>query len=303
LKPQKPVIFAALDEGAPFDFPQIEQLRSLAVPCFPSPERALRALARISGRTFATPSSEPAQHLDQLVPSLHEGVLSEVESKQLLAPLGIRVPSGALAATPQDALEIANKIGYPVVLKAQSPLLPHKSDVGGVILDISSDQALLEAWHALHRNVRSARPELTLDGVLVERMSEPSVELILGARNDPQWGPVLLVGSGGVLAEALHDTRLLPSDLSPAEIEQELGKLRCGSLLQGFRGAPPRDISSAAQAVSTIAQLIRNAPQIVEIDINPLVVYPRGKGAIALDALIVVAPAQPSDTNTEGDPL
>jgi acetate---CoA ligase (ADP-forming) len=300
LKPNKPVIWAALDEGAPFDFPQIEQLRSLGVPCFPSPERALRALARISGRKHAVDAAELAQR-EQSPVSLRAGLWSETESKKLLAELGICTPASAMAATPEQAVQIANHIGYPVVLKAQSPHLPHKSDAGGVVLDIDSDEKLLNAWRSLHQKLHSARPELILDGVLVERMSAKGVELIVGARNDPQWGPVLMVGFGGVLSEVVRDVRLLPPDLSPEDIENEIRRLRCGPLLEGFRGAPACDVGSVAKVVATIGRLMRSAPQIVEIDINPLVVHANGEGAVALDALISVAPYSSSETGKEGE--
>jgi acyl-CoA synthetase (NDP forming) len=301
LKPPKLVIFAALDEGAPFNFPEIEQLRSLGVPCFPSPERALRALARISGCRLATERPREEQQLQQLTVTLREGLSSEAESKKVLAQFGIRTPEGAMAATPQEAVHIAKQIGYPIVLKAQSPNLPHKSDVRGVMLNISSDEALLESWDSLHESVGRARPELSLDGVLVERMTEKGVELIIGARNDPEWGPVLLVGFGGVLAELIKDVRLLPPDMSQDEIIQEIHRLRCSPMLQGFRGAPELDVSSVASVVAAIGRLMRSVPQILEIDINPLVVYANGKGAVALDALISVAQIDKSKLAGEGD--
>jgi acyl-CoA synthetase (NDP forming) len=289
LKPTKPVIFAALDEGAPFDFPQLDQLRALGVPCFPSPERALRALARIACSDFKTDPARAELQLEASTHSLRPGLLSEAESKQILVELGIPIPPGGLARTPDEALGIAAGIGYPVVLKAQSPNLPHKSDAGGVILGVSSEQSLLEAWDRLHRNVRGARPELVLDGVLVEGMCDKGIELIVGARNDPQWGPVLLAGFGGVLAEAIDDVQLLPADLSAAEIEQRLQRLRCSRLLRGFRGAPAVDLVAVAGILSTLGSWMRSAPRILEIDINPLVVGPAGRGAVALDALISVA--------------
>ena len=135
----------------------------------------------------------------------------------------------------------------------------------------------------------------------MERMYEKGVEMIIGARNDPEWGPVLLVGSGGVLAELVKDVRLLPPDLSHNEIEQEIYKLRCGPIFQGFRGAPELDVSSVAKVVAAIGRWMRSAPQILEIDINPMVVYAKGKGAVALDALISVAQVVLSEVAREGD--
>lgn len=288
LRPRKPVLFAALDEGAPFDFPELEELRSLGVPCFPSPERALRALARVSSRRISVADEvlstgrRPAPVIPQ------SGILSEIESKSVLAQLAIPTPLGRLATTPEQALQIANEIGYPVVLKANSAALAHKSDVGGLLLDIQSEADLLDGWHALHQNVHNARPDLRLDGVLVERMSEKGFELIVGGRRDPQWGPVLLVGSGGVLAEAMSDTRLLAPDLTPDEIERELDHLRCAPILRGFRGSPALDTPAAARMIATLGAWMLSEPRVREVDINPLVLFPCGKGAQALDALISI---------------
>lgn len=290
LRPNKPIVFAALDEGAPFDFPELEELRVLGVACFPSAERAIRAMAHVT-RSARRAEIVSDFTLATSIP-LRAGLLSESESKSILAGLGIAIPRGRLAVSLDDMIRIASDIGYPVVLKAQSPDLPHKSDVGGVQLGIGSEADLVHAWSTLQRNLQSARPELVLDGVLVERMSKKGLELILGARNDPQWGPVLMVGAGGVLAEAMEDVRLLPPDLSRSEIVEEMNRLRCSALLRGFRGAPPLDITAVAGVIESLGCLMRSAPQISEIDINPLVVYEKDQGAIALDALILVAPEE-----------
>lgn len=288
LLPRKPVIFAALDEGAPFDSPELEQLRSIGVPCFPSPERALRALARISGR------KSPHHECPQPVPGPqydlpHSGLLSEAESKTVLAQLGIATPPGGVATTPEHAIRIATEIRYPVVLKAHTAALPHKSDFGGVLVSVNSDAALLEAWNELHRNIRVSRPDLLFDEVLVEHMSEKGMELIVGGRRDPLWGPILIVGFGGVLAEAVADTRLLAPNLSSDEIECEMDRLRCSAILHGFRGSPPLDTPAVARVIAILGAWMLSSPRILEIDINPLVVYPEGHGAVALDALIRIA--------------
>jgi acyl-CoA synthetase (NDP forming) len=123
--------------------------------------------------------------------------------------------------------------------------------------------------------------------VLVEKMSARGVELIVGARNDPEWGPVLLAGFGGVLAEVLHDLRLLPPDLTVEAIAAELCQLKCAALLRGFRGSPALDVQAAAEIVHRLGRLMLASPQIREVDINPVIVYPQGQGAVALDALIV----------------
>ena len=139
----------------------------------------------------------------------------------------------------------------------------------------------------MQADIAGARPDVVLDGVLVEKMGGRGAELIVGARRDPEWGPVLLVGFGGVLAEALHDVRLLPPDLSVEAIESELLQLKSARLLRGFRGSPALDIRAAAEIVHGLGSLMLASPQIREVDINPIIVYPQGQGAVALDALIV----------------
>jgi succinyl-CoA synthetase beta subunit len=215
------------------------------------------------------------------------GVLPEYQSKEVLAAAGIPVPTGALARTLDEAQIIASRIGFPVVLKAQSAHLSHKSDVGGVILNLHDMPALVAAWEPLHEDLTRTLPEVALDGVLVEQMAKKGAELIIGGRSDPEWGPVLLVGFGGLLAEALHDVRLLPPDLNLDAIIGELYQLKSAALLRGFRGSPALDVSAAAEIVQSVGSLMRAVSAIREIDINPVVVYPEGQGALALDALIV----------------
>ena len=288
LKPQKPVVFAGLDEGAPFDFPELQDLRDLGVACFPSPERAIRALAYVTSLGARHDASGTQRKGNFSVPALPPGLLAEHQSKQILAQLGIPIPAGRLARNLDEALGIAGEIGFPVALKAQAADLPHKSDAGGVILGLASESDLRDGWSLLHDNLRESCPDLALDGVLVERMGSKGVEMIVGARNDPQWGPVLLVGFGGVLAEAVSDVRLLAPNLSREAIEAELHLLRCSKLLYGFRGAPALDAGAVADVVLRLGELMCAAPAIEEIDINPLVVYPKGSGVVALDALIAV---------------
>jgi acyl-CoA synthetase (NDP forming) len=289
LRPPKPVIFAAMDEGAPFDFPQLDEMRALGVACFPSPERAIRALAHITRLGSRDDSACDQQKAKRKVLDLHPGVLPEYKSKQLLAEYRIAIPEGRLATTSEEAANIAREIGFPVALKAQAAALAHKSDAGGVLLGLESEGMVVEGWSALQRNIESSWPGLVLDGVLVERMGAKGLELIVGARNDKDWGSVLLVGSGGVLTEAITDVRILAADLRLSKIQEALYGLRCGALLRGFRGGPQLDVEAVAEVLSGLGQLVRDHPEIAEAEINPLVVYPQGRGTLALDALISVA--------------
>jgi acetate---CoA ligase (ADP-forming) len=215
--PPKPVVLAMMGEDSEVAPEIITQLRNLGVPFFRSPERALRALARLAALRTPQPAL-PAPTAARAGERLPSGVIPEFAAKKILADAGIPIPRAALAKDLNDALRAATQIGYPVVLKAQSAALSHKSDVGGVALGIADDASLANAWRKLHADIAGARPDLQLDGILVEAMARPGVELILGARNDPDWGPSLTVGLGGVWTEALRDVRVMPALLEPAAI-------------------------------------------------------------------------------------
>lgn len=285
LKPTKPVIFAALDEGAEVPPAFIDELRALGVPCFATAERAFRAVAHLSAPRPADDAPAASVGVPAVLNGL-SGVVPEYRAKEALGALGIALPKGRFARNVDEALAAAEAIGYPVVLKAQAGELPHKSDAGGVILNLVDAQALQQGWQKLYDNIARTRPGLVLDGVLVEAMGKRGLELIVGARRDKDWGPILLVGLGGVMAELLHDVRLLPAHASAAEIAHEMLQLKCAPLLTGFRGDPAVDLEAAAQIVAKIGSLMQSEPRINEIDVNPVVVYPQGQGAVALDALI-----------------
>ncbi len=219
---------------------------------------------------------------------LGPGAQPEWLSKKLIAAVGIRIPDGALARTTSEAATLAKQIGYPVVLKAQAASLPHKTEVGGVALNITDEAAVRAAWDTMMRDVKRAAPNTQLDGALIEKMSPRGIELMVGAKRDPGWGTVLLLGLGGIWVEALGDVQVLPATADKVQIIEALGKLRAAKLLIGMRGAPPADLTAVADVVLAISGLMQSAPEISEIDINPLMAHAKGEGATALDALIVV---------------
>lgn len=253
-----------------------------------SSDRSLRALALYTayGRTLAQ-NTDTTPTLLKGLPALGRGTQVEWVGKQLLKAAGVRVPKGELAVTEEQALKIASDIGYPVVMKAQSSELAHKTEAGGVMLNIGDASALRDAWQKLDANVKRAAPGVKLDGVLVEQMCAKGLELMIGAKRDAGWGPVLLLGLGGIWVEALGDVRIMSANSSEATIRRELMKLRSAKLMTGFRGAPPVDIDAVVKTVSATASLMLTNEDIVEIDINPLLVHPAGEGVTALDALIV----------------
>jgi acetate---CoA ligase (ADP-forming) len=286
-RPPKPIVFAMLGDDADVPAEIIGGFRQLDIPFFRSPERALRALARIShvnelgGDTLPPPASVQAE-------PLRPGTMPEYLAKQVLADFGFQVPQGELARDIDAAMAVAARIGFPVALKAQSADLSHKSDAGGVVLDIKDEAELAAAWTKLHDDVARSRPGLALDGVLVEAMAAKGFELILGARNDRDWGPVLVIGLGGVWTEALGDIRVLPPRLAPERIAGEFRKLRGARLLSGFRGSPPVDVKAAVDVAARLGAFIIAHPEIAEIDLNPVVLHAEGKRVVVLDAVIEV---------------
>jgi succinyl-CoA synthetase beta subunit len=215
-------------------------------------------------------------------PLPHDGTLPEHIGKAYLAGLGISIPKGKLARDLATAEAIAAEIGYPVALKAQASTLSHKSDRGGVILGIENVEALAPAWDAM----QAAMAGIALDGILIEQMITGGLEMIVGARRDPSWGPVVMVGLGGIFVETLKDVRLMPAWL-PKERIVECYHLNGAAMLRGTRGRPAVDVEALADVVLRVAAAMTARPEITEIDINPLTVLPSGQGAIALDALIV----------------
>jgi acyl-CoA synthetase (NDP forming) len=285
----KPCIFVMQNEDVPLSPAFVETARAAGTVVMRSPERALRALARIArfGHGEATRAASRAPVPFEHLPVLGHGTQAEWVGKQLLRAIGVHTPEGALARSADEAVQIATRIGWPVALKAQAATLAHKSEVGGVLLNLADEAALRHAWTRLHANLAAHAPGLVLDGVLVEKMGERGLELVVGAHRDAQWGPILMVGLGGIWVEALGDVQLLPPDLPLPAIIERLLRLKGAKLLQGFRGSARVDLDAVAEVVAAVGRLMRTRTDILEIDLNPLVAYPAGAGAVALDALVV----------------
>ncbi|HXX19191.1 MAG TPA: acetate--CoA ligase family protein [Candidatus Acidoferrum sp.] len=289
--PAKPVVLAMMGDGSPLVEECSTLIRESGIALSRSPERSLRAVARVTefGRTCAASESMSRRAPVPRLPPVQRGTMPEYAAKKYLAGIGIQIPEGELARDVEDATCIATRIGYPVVLKAQHASLEHKSDIGGVAVGIANEADLRRSWTRVTENVRRARPDLRLERMLVEKMAAPGLEIIVGAKRDPHWGPVLLVGLGGIWTEALKDVRLLPPDLSEGMILTEIAKLKGYALLRGARGSPPRDCAALARTVVLIGGVMLARPELTEIDINPLVVYEENHSCVALDALIVSA--------------
>jgi acyl-CoA synthetase (NDP forming) len=283
---KQPVLFAMLGEDSPVPMTHVERVRATGTPFFRSPERAFRALAALK-RMVAKPVAIPLAERSAATP-LAPGVVPEYRAKELLASRGLQMPPGRLVKSLEEALKAADDLGFPLALKAQSSALPHKSEAGAVALDIRDGTALRAAWATMQDRLAAERPDVSLDGLLLERMSDPGIEIIIGARNEGGWGPVILLGLGGVLTEVLQDVVIIPAGVARAEIERALRSLQGAKLLDGYRGSPAADVDAAIKVVEALSAVLLEHPEIVEADLNPVRLHARGKGATVLDALFVV---------------
>jgi acetyl-CoA synthetase len=213
------------------------------------------------------------------------GVIAEREAKAVLRQYGVPVVEERLAQSVRDAADAAAELGYPVALKVESPDIPHKTEAGVVRLGIADEPGLREAYDAVLANARAAGPAPRIAGVLVQPMVKGDVEIIVGGRVDPQFGPLVLVGTGGIMVELLKDATV---SLAPVGVERArmmLLGLKGAALLRGFRGRPPVDIDALAQAVARISEFIHDhADRVMELDVNPILCS--GSGVVAVDGLV-----------------
>jgi acetate---CoA ligase (ADP-forming) len=220
------------------------------------------------------------------------GRFNEAEAKELLAQLGIPSPRESIATTPEEAAIQAQAIGFPVAVKLVSADILHKTEVGGVALNLTSTEQVKDAVRAMQSSLAVLRPDAKIDGYLVSQMITDGVETILGVHRDPAFGPVVTFGLGGVLVELLNDTVCAPAPVSIAEARAMIGRIKTAPLLTGYRGGPAHDIEALAQAIVTISTLAaQHKDRLRSLEINPLRVLPGSGGVVALDAALEMDPA------------
>jgi acetate---CoA ligase (ADP-forming) len=279
--PQRPVVEAFRAGGVlAFDDASVA-LRSLA--CLA--QATVRRARWLERATLDAPPPAPAP----AVPAARAGepFLNEWESQRLLAPFGLPLVDTVFVTAARAAPDAADQLGYPVVVKACAAALPHKSEVGGVALGLSDRAAVVEACRRIEAGVRAAAPDVALDGFLIQRQARGALELALGVKVDPVFGPVVLVGSGGVLIEALRDFRLLLPPIDATAAEEALRALRIGPLWDGVRGGAPLDLPAAIELLQELGEAARSlGPVIGEIDLNPVLVGRRGEGILVVDTLV-----------------
>jgi len=216
-------------------------------------------------------------------------LLSEVASKAALAAAGVPVTPTRLATTPSEATTIAAELGYPVVLKVVSHTITHKSDIGGVELNLAAASAVHAAYARVQAAAEAAAGPAAFGGVSVQPMAAPGTEVIMGMTQDPQFGPVLMFGLGGVLVEVLKDVAFRVVPLEPHDAAEMIREIKGFPVLEGYRGAAPADLTALEAILMSLSAFAADHPDVQELDLNPILA--RADGATAVDARIVLAPA------------
>lgn len=297
---QKPILASFM--GGADVMPGRAELTAANLPDYPSPERAvaaLRAMTEYNAWLQRPPrvitrfrvNRRRVQRIIQRHLKAGQYQVGEAHGKSILRAYDFNVPPGQIATSSAEAVEVAEKIGYPVAMKISSPEIIHKSDIGGVRLNLGSAEAVRDAFDLMMMRITQRRPEARLEGVYVEAMVGRGREIILGMTRDPQFGPMLMFGLGGIFVEVMKDVTFHIAPITNEEALQMLRSTKSFALLRGVRGEASVDLDAIATALQRISQLVTDFPQIAEMDINPFIVAPVGGDSIAADARITLQEA------------
>jgi len=281
--------------------PGRDELHEANIPDYPSPERAVAALKAMCDysswlkrpRRVITRFPVNRRRAERVIKRhlrTKNYQIGEAHAKAILRAYSFNVPPGELAPTVEDALQACDKIGYPVAMKISSPEIIHKSDIGGVKLGLSTSEEVRDAFDLMMLRIRKVYPKSHIEGVYVEKMCKRGREVILGMSRDPQFGPMLMFGLGGIFVEVMKDVSFHIAPITEDEAIQMLQGTKSFDLLKGARGQASVDIKAIATALQQISQLVTDFPEIKEMDINPFMVGEIGKDSIAADARITLEP-------------
>ncbi len=279
----------------------VEVLEAHNIPNYAFPERAARVFqAMIKYRdyqlkplpVFETIEADRDSVRKTIDRVLGEGRVSigDAEARSIITAYGMSIPPSEIAETPERAAEIASEMGYPVVLKIASPDILHKTDVGGVKVGLGNPTDVRDAFELMTYRAQRYLPEARLWGCLVQKMVPPGLEILIGMNRDPQFGPLVTFGLGGIYVEILKDVAFRVAPYAREEVSEMLSEIRTSALLDGVRGEPPVDRDAIIDAIMQVGQLVIDFPEIAELDINPFVVYPEGQGGIAIDMRLILKP-------------
>jgi len=265
-----------------------EKLFQIGVPVLPPPVYAFKMLRHLADFINYKPETKTLELAVGHPESQETQALSEHESKLELKTYGVPVPDEVIVTSKEEAAQFAKNHPGPLVMKVESADILHKSDVGGVKLNVCGPEAAEKAYEEIMESVTAKRPDAHINGILTVPMLDAGVEIIIGVNNDPQFGPMIMVGMGGVFVEVFKDVALYPAPLKEEEALEMLKSLKSFKLLNGYRGTEKCDIKALCQTIVAISNYAQaNKDVLKELDINPLFVYPEGKGVGVADALIV----------------
>jgi acetyltransferase len=274
-----------------------------SVPSYPFPESAVSALGR------AVEYGEWLRKPKGVIPKMRgikhdkaRGIVEQATTRSAERPLwlspheindllncyGIRLAQTIACKTADEASAAASKVGFPVAVKLDSPTITHKTDVGGVKLNLKSEREVARAFNAIRTRLSKVGREKEMDGVVVQRMVAGGVEAIVGVTQDPSFGPLIMFGLGGIYAEMMKDVAVKLHPLTDMDAKELVSSIKMKRLFEGFRGAPPADTASIEDLLLRLSAMIEDNPQIAELDFNPVEVMPRGEGCWVVDARIML---------------
>jgi acetate---CoA ligase (ADP-forming) len=296
-KPVKPIVFSLF--GGEEVERSIVELKAKGIPVFPDVYEMTAFLGALykDYRNKSADTVEPAK-ADIDVEAIERAIASaradgrhfllSREAQEVMHAAGIVIPQSRIAHNPDEAVRFADEIGYPVVMKVVSKDIIHKSDAGGVALDLENQKEVLDAYEAILRNCRSYKADAVIEGIQVDEMIQKGVETIVGARQDGSFGPTVMFGLGGVYVEVLKDIAFRSFPLSREETLNMIGQINSYPLLLGVRGESRKDIDQVASAIIKVGWILRSCPDISDIEVNPLMVYDHGEGVKAVDVRILL---------------
>lgn len=294
----KPIVFSAF--GGRSVEESLDGLVKDGVPIFDDVYEAVHGLggAIAQYRNRSQPQLEPEEasidlaRIEEIVAEARadgRSFLLAHEGQAVMAAAGLKMPRSRIARSLNEAVAIAEEIGFPVVMKVVSKDILHKSDSGGVALDLEDREEVIDAYQAIMRSCRSAVPGAVITGIEVSQMVEKGLELIVGARRDPGFGPIVMFGLGGIYVEVMKDVSFRAVPMNRVEAHSMIKEIRAYPLLLGVRGEDPKDMQSLIDAVIRLATIIRQCESISDIEINPIIVYEAGEGSVAVDARILLS--------------
>jgi acetate---CoA ligase (ADP-forming) len=284
---------------------EVGDLESHGVPTFTFPEEAVQGLGSLARyRAWATRRQTEVRKFPVDRGAVRRAlrraraagtlVLPEYAARELLGAYGVRFPDARRARSVDDAVAAARAVGFPLVLKVASPDIPHKTDVGGVALGIEDAAGLRAAWTRMSSTLARTAPRARIEGYELEAQIRGGREVILGFQRDPSFGPVVVFGMGGIYVEVMRDVTFRLAPVRPLSARHMIESVRGFPVLQGVRGEPPGDLDALAETIERVSQLAVEVPEVVELDLNPMIVRRAGEGVVAVDARIVLAPSSRS---------